>query len=953
MLRFGIIAAAAFLYAGRPTMSHCRFNMYASVLVVGWCAAWTTQIAWADPAVSRTFNGPDPVWQLWGTGTPARILADECRPGGARDNSGFERIVVAAPAGQSAVLVCTIRPIAVLDEFQIRMWVNASRPDLQLAARVTMPRSLDPQRRTAATAMVRGSIYNRPGHWQELHLAELPRLLADQVRVMRAMPGAAIDAHEAFVDAVMLVVPGDPNGVEVGTDDLAVDGVLLPPASAVHPAATRMTNSPFSQRADAASSQAAASSRGQDDSAANPSPVRLQGTTLLVDGKAFLPRVIQWNGESLQFLSACGFNVVQLPAPPTAEQSAEAERYGLWLLCSPDHPESIARMGLGRSGDRVLAWNLQDEALEVDSTYAMRWAELVREHDTVFGRPVIITPETNWAAINRAADILVVRHPCAGLLNASEFDSWLAHCPQRARPGTPLWIGIATQFDEAVRTQVSALTGVAAPPLAIDDQQIESLVRIASAHGAHGFVFQSASSLSAADEPTRRRAAILQLINRRLQFIEPWLAGGKVVDRFFSSDLAQIGVLLHVDRAGLLIPFADQNDTHAAAKEPPRSSSNDIVFTVPGIPETSQVFYLSPAAMQTLPSQRIAGGTRISLPASGDGFVVITEDPQVIQNLRQRVAREGPKTVQLERDLAVQQARLFAGTAQKLVQLGYNLDAAARESASINQQLARLDGLLTTGQIEQSHQFAAAVTQNLARSTAVQRHAIVAHADLESNPLAASVATLPALAALQRTIEPMRRGENLLLGGDFEDLAQMTKLGWQHLSNPVPNTRTSAQLSSTQPQHGAYCLELSAAEESMKQRPNISGNLVWIVSPPMPVNENQIVEITGWVRIDQPFASGDGIQILDSLGGPGLCLVVGQTSGWQPFRMIRAATAPAELRMTFSLTGVGSAKVDAVMVRTLEEPIARRLPTVPPVASSAATNTPGTPRPRSAVPQTR
>ena len=46
------------------------------------------------------------------------------------------------------------------------------------------------------------------------------------------------------------------------------------------------------------------------------------------------------------------------------------------------------------------------------------------------------------------------------------------------------------------------------------------------------------------------------------------------------------------------------------------------------------------------------------------------------------------------------------------------------------------------------------------------------------------------------------------------------------------------------------------------------------------------------------------------------------------FRLIRVTSLPTNLRVTFALTGNGSAKVDAIMVRTLQQPIARRLPTV-------------------------
>jgi len=359
---------------------------------------------------------------------------------------------------------------------------------------------------------------------------------------------------------------------------------------------------------------------------------------------------------------------------------------------------------------------------------------------------------------------------------------------------------------------------------------------------------------------------------------------------------------------------------------------------VPGVPETSQVFYFSPTTMRTLTSERIAGGTRLAIPAAGDGYVAMTEDPQVIQNLQQRVARDGGKTVQLERDLAARRAQAMAYSSQRLAQVGLNAEVAARDAAAVNQQLALVDSQLAAGRAEQAHDAIAALMKQIEKATAEQRLAIAPPTVLESNPLAEFSDTLPEFAALERSLSTLRPGGNLLAGGDFEDIKQMTGLGWQHLETAVANVQASAQLSAVQAKQGAYCLDLNAGAESEGGRPMVSTNLVSIVSPEMPVTQNQLIEISGWVRVDEAFAGGEGLEINDSLGGPALSLVVNQTSGWQPFRMIRAATEPTQLRLTFSLTGLGSAKVDAVMVRTLEQPIARRLPPAPPTSTATATN---------------
>jgi hypothetical protein len=927
-----------------------RWNVSARVLVaIGGLLFFGADGILAEPAVRRTFDGPETAWQVFNNGVPVQISAHDCVPGGAHDKAGCERIALVAPAGQSALLVCPTAHVAVLDELSVRLWVKASRPDLQLAARVVLPRSVDAQTRAAATAVVRGTAYKRTAQWQELSLADVPRLLEEQIRVMRATPGAVIDPHEAYVDAVVLIVPGDSNGVELGTDNLEVDGVVIPDIGKAAALGKQVSLSSGSKHpkqglhgAGSAKPQAAIPAAASAVVAPSPkSSAKLEGTTLMVDGRQFFPRVVQWNGESLQFLANCGFNVVQLPAAPTSEQSAEAERLGLWFLCTPARPDAIERNGVGRAGDRVLAWLLQDEALEVDSNYAMRWAEVVRERDAVFGRPVVIAPVSNWTGTRTAADALVAWQPRRPSLTSAQFDNWLDECPKRALPGMPVWIGLSTQFDDAYRQQIAALTHSSAAALPVPSQQIESYVRLACVHGARGFVFQSTSSLSASDEPSRRRAAMLQLVNRRLQLIEPWLAGGKAVERTFSVDLSEVAFSMNVDRARLLVVLPNgRGPAVKPTRAPAEPSAKEIVFTVPGVPESSGVFYLSPGAMRTLPTERVAGGTKISLPGQGDGFVLITEDWQVIQSLRQRLARDSKSTVQLERELAVQRSRKLADTAARLAQLGTNADAVTKNVAAINQQITHVDGLIAAGQLGPAHDGLAVVLRSLDRAEGDQRKAIIGAAPFDSTPLSASSDTLVEYVTMQRSMESLRGGDNLLIGGDFEDLALMTRAGWQHTAGASADVQTSAQLSAVGQQQGRYCLELRAAGDEAKHVEDAQ-KLFWIESPGVAVNPSQLIEITGWVRVDRPFANGAGLEIADSIGGPSLAILVGQTSDWQPFRMIRASAEPAQLRLRFALTGIGSAKIDGVMLRVLQQPVARRLPPAQPVRMSTATKAAG------------
>jgi len=905
----------------------------------------------AEPPTTRDFNGPETTWQVVDDERMGRVLAHECAAGGARDNTGFERIVLAAPGGKSVQLICPTAPVAVIEELEVRIWVKANRPDIQLAARIALPRSATNDGKSGASVVVRGTKYDRPGHWQQLVLNNVPKRLAEQVRILRTTPGAKIDPREAFLDAVVLIVPCEPQGVEVATDDLVVDGVVrnvsediqltaypVPAVASPQPSAARSIPASLRRLPDATRSVAATDSV---------TAVQLQGDLLLVGNKPFVPRAIHFQGEPLQYLAEHGFNVVWLDRAPTAEQIAEAKKLGLWFISLPPHPEALARDGLGQPGDRVIAWYLDDAAIESDPTYARRWADLVRESDAVASRPVIIAPHDQWNAASKTADVLLASRSRLGLLSIADYDEWLVSRSQLVHPGTPIWANFTTQVDPVAGRQISALSGVTAAAPNIEARQLRSLVQIACTRGVRGFVFHSDSPLNETDPATRVRATNLELINRRVQRLEPWLASGKVIGRCPSSDAAWSGCLLYVDRAQLLIPMADPAT--------PMSTAKEVTFVVPGVSESCRVFALSPVALKVVPIQRVAGGTRFVLRPEDDAFVLMTEDPKVVQSLRQHIARYGDRIVRLQRDGAALQAATIGETARRLTQNGINSTAAAQAATIANAQLHQVDAALASNRMEQAYQAATAANQILDQAAVELRRSVNAPTTPLSNPLALSDDRLAEFAGFERVHPTLQVGENLLYGGDFEDLGQLTQLGWRHFSDPNPGVESKAELSTAEPRHGSYCLMMHAAA-SVDSAQELRGTPVWIDSPPVPVTAGQVLEIAGWVRVDPPFGGGsDGLHIVDSLGGPDLTLAIRQTNGWERFRIIRAVPESTELRITFALTGLGTARLDAVMVRTLQQQQpARRLPVLAPANGTAANPAPaaaagplfGTPPPR-------
>jgi hypothetical protein len=901
---------------GRCTLLVCS--------VVG-CVYASTASALADPAVYQSFDGPDTTWQLLDPRPGVQILAHGCVPDDAREGTGSERVTVTSPAGESVHFACPVRRIQVLDELDARMWVKSSRAGVMLGARVLLPRTIDPATHRPKTVLIEGTKYDQVDGWQQLSLAGVPKQLAARVRVLRTVPGGEnIDPHEAYLDAVTLIVPGGPGAAVVWTDELVVDGV-------VQSVADSATTSVISRAVQTAFVAAG-------DPTSRVPLVQVQDTTLFVSGKPFLPRGIQWNGEPLAFLAERGFNTVWIDRPPTPQQTAEAQRVDIWFVCTPPRPDALSVDGLGPSLDRVLAWHLgTPEEHEID--YYRGWAELVRQKDPLVHRPLLVAPQSDWMPCSRLADVVLASRPDAGYISAVDYAQWLDERAILARPGTPFWATVATQPSRRVCEQIKLLAPDSKSPPFNENRQIESLTRTAGIHGCRGFLFGSTTSLNAGDDISRRRALELEALNRSLQLLEPWLTLGKQVGRATATDSSTSATILQVERTRLLVLDARVTDVDISTKPSIASPPANVTFIVPGVPDSNQAFLLSPASLQPLASKRVAGGVQITVDRNVASMVLFTEDANVISNFRARVSRDGPKAARLERDLVAVSVKTSTAQVQHLKHLGVDSADYRQAIAAASSQIASSDALLNGGNFPEASRLASAAFTTLAQAADRERQKLGNFPPLTSLPFAACSDNIAAQFEFQTTMQSLRPAENKLSGGEFEDLAQLMQLGWEHLSHPLPGVEPKAELSPQNPHSGRYCLQLSAQAVPPAAAPQIIARpLVWITSPPIHVATGDILEIAGWIRVPKQVVGNlNGLTVTDSLGGPELAIHVCLSPEWQSFRLIRAVGESSDEYVSFALSGLGTASIDDVTVRVLRPPSARRLPitTVPPPATAA------------------
>jgi hypothetical protein len=189
-----------------------------------------------------------------------------------------------------------------------------------------------------------------------------------------------------------------------------------------------------------------------------------------------------------------------------------------------------------------------------------------------------------------------------------------------------------------------------------------------------------------------------------------------------------------------------------------------------------------------------------------------------------------------------------------------------------------------------------------------------------TTPLTFHIATLSGESRLHDLPNATRSVTSKLAGGDFENLSALLKNGWRHQQLPLPGITSAVRLSPDSPHQGTYCLELEASDSDPSAPLSVVPTApVWINSPPIAVQTGELVEITGAARVpEELIGTVDGLQIIDSLGGPGMATRILHSPLWKPFRILRGTNSDTQVVISIALSGLGRAQVDNLQVRTLK-----------------------------------
>ena len=932
------------------------------------------------------FDGPQPSWRESGSDARYRVVEHQRLQGESHTGSGCEWLRVEAEAGGYIYLAHDVGRPPVIDELAPSVWIKSDRPGVQIAARIVLPRTTDPRTGRPLTTVVVGGVYNDVGHWQQLQLSGIPRLLTGQIHVLRMQLGPRVDEHEAYLDAILLNVYTGQGTSNVWIDDLDVAGYapqqqsqlsLIHPATALVPSGQSRPETPLTPiRLPPAQPATSVPSVPRHS-------VKLEQSSLLVDNYPMLPRVIRHRGEPLEFLQKVGFNAVWLQRLPAPEMLEEANRLGLWLICPPprplpEAPGGVAPMAdIGPQFDCVLAWDLGDDLTEADLEATERWADQVRAADHRCNRPLVCRPRTDLRGFSRPANILLIdRRPLGTTLEMSSYATWIRQQPLLASLGTPVWTTVQTQPNEALRQQLMALEPGYVPPLAVSPDQMQLLAYTAVASGSRGLVFVSDSPLDAPDPDTRQRAMTLELLNLELQLLEPWAAAGSFVANV-QSNIAEIsGAVLLTKHTRLLLPLWFSPGAQCV---PSQSAAHALTLVAPGVPDAYNAYELTPHGAQPLRRHRGAGGLHVTLDEFGlTTQILLADEPVIVSAVDRRAVQIGRRIAELQRNLALHRFYTIHAIADQLAartpvaRSALWFEAARKDLQSCDAQLAAGDApraalsaqratrslrlieraywngaivgdtsVKEEGPVKEdaaAKEDAVAKGDKAARGDKTPREDRMARGDRAAkgnkvarglvspvtSPAALSFDTLPCHWRFYDRLMTSQRGPNRIEGGDFEDIDTMMRAGWRYILQAAPTVRASVNLDNRAARSGRLGLWLAVSPADPDKPPAVIENPpILFISPSVQIEAGQIVCIHGWVQVLTDItASTDGLLVVDSISGEALADRIGKTKGWRPFALYRVAPQAGPMYVTFALSGIGEVYLDDVAIEVLEGPAA-------------------------------
>jgi hypothetical protein len=911
-----------------------RLRRVGTLLPVVLALLAATPAALGQRVLRERFEGPDRYWVRGRADARFKETAHKITEDLAHSGQACEHIRVLAEPGTFIHYTHDIGQAPVNEDLLVSLWLRSSRPGVRIYCRVVLPHERDPKNAgQPLTVLLPGDVYKLVGRWQQVGVPEPVRRLREQQQLLQADRKREVNVSGAYVDRLVLnVYGGGPGQTDVWTDDLIVGPVLTPrpaPLQVRRPDTDPANARPVTRPATGA--------------------VQLRGKHLLVDGERFFMRAIRHTGTPLWVLRQAGFNTVWVDESASAELVKNAADMGFWIVPSiqpprwePGHGPTPAMLASRqrfdrtvsrfRDQERILCWDLGSNLVAEGLPDVARTVRAFRTLDPM--RPVTADVWDGFGRYTRSIDRLMMgahRWPLFTGLELTAYRDWLVQRRRLAAPGTFSWTWIQTHLPEWYEAslrdevlQVSAVEGgqrlspARLASLGPQPEQIRLLTYTALGAGYRGLGFWSDKAL-ADPHAGRDRLLAMARLNQELKMLAPLLADAQEPEWIDTHDGNIKAAVLRTHRAVLVLPIWMGP---GAQFVPGQAANFDLRLKVPQVPQTFQLWEVSPGRVRSYPSRRVVGGTEVRIRNFGlTGALVFTADMKLIAELQNQQYEMGQLAAQMTHDQAREELVKVTQVREALERMGHALPDGAALMREAERHLARSLDHRRNRQHAQAYGEAAVALRALRILMRAHWERAVRYFDVPTaSPYAVSFYSLPRHWEFWDRIRTSVPGRNLLPDGDFETPPGEAPRGW--LVQEVPTldpVAVDVRRVRTRAPSGQQALVLSVRPKEGELAPlALERTFVALHSPAVSLPPGTPVRISAWVRIPSDIgASTDGLLIYDSAGGEPLAARLRDKVKWKRISLYRTVPATGKINLTVALTGLGEVYLDDLRIEPL------------------------------------
>ena len=815
-------------------------------------------------------------------------------------------------AGQSTHIHYGYRTpsVRLIDELNPSVWIQANRNHIQLIATVVLPRTKDARTGQALKVHVYGDAYNNAGSWQRLSVRNIHSQLQRKIPSLRSQYGPEVDAGQAYISQLLLNVYSSPGRLKLWIDQFEMQ--------------TPRVSTPAVEQASY-QRDGELQSRQFDE---NQSQIKIQESVLMVNGYPFMPKIIEHNGESLEFLHSLGFNTVALKQFPTGRQLEIAQRLGLKLIAPPNLTSDLSASA---NLSPILCWDLGGSLTSNQLPQLKEQVSQLHQLNSSKQRPLVGTIESGFDDVSRYTDICQLYwQPLFKNLSLQHSTQQLVQAIGEVRRGRNIWVTVASQIPPNVLHQQHAL--INSQPQQLSNKRLSTIVgydqlslsiHSALATGARGIQIQSLSRLDQTDADTLQRVRILQRINNELTTISPWVSGGVSEGEVQVSRDDITVYMTKTDRARLLWVFKNEPDQQIVSKP---TDQQIVEFTISGIPVTYRPYHVNYSGIERLRGSRESSNTITLKRDASVSRIVLTADPLVRDYIQRKIYTHRESTLKLTYDLLQHELIRLQPLMKITPPQAATLEGLRIAYGQAETSLLKARKSLSTNEWDVAYQL---LTQSEDRLRQLKQTAWNftqgTRVTDTGNALTLGITSLPEFFVVEKQLQASKWSANLLPAGNMETLQQIQAAGWQHHRHSQHVVQSLVELTPHFPREGSSSLRLQAWTSGTDVTSGISSNPtipsfleapVWITSPSVPVLRGDVLHIRGWVNISEPLQHhGDGLVIYDSIGGITMADRFHHTAGWKPFSLVRVAPEDGTVQLTFALMGLGEVSLDNVSIQ--------------------------------------